>query len=127
MLSIQNFNKVGNYVLTIFVAISLCACGFFIGRYFPPLSSESGDINGTTIESIRTELEEAVKLNADYVGELHNLGQQLEERNKYIEQLETTSYEGYGNNLQYGDLIIEAGITADDSLLIIQELRRRLN
>ena len=124
MLLTLNFSKVGKYVIGALLVISLLVNCWFI---LPPLRSSGRDDGLADIESIRTELSEASTINESLMGEIDSLGESAQEREGYIVELEATIEAGLHNNLEHGDIIIESAILADESFLLIRELRRRFD
>lgn len=120
----QIFSRVGKYVIAFLLGVAVCISSYFI---FPPLRGSSGVDNSADIESIRSELSEAIDAEREALGEIYNLRATLKLRDTNITELEEAISFGFSNNLEAGDLIMEAGITADESRLLIREIRRRID
>ena len=118
----QIYSKVGKYVQIGLVIIGIVLLGYF--ALSPPVGT--GD-DGQLVDSLRVELTEAVRINGELMVIKLDLERELETGKRINDSLRSIIDESIGENLGAGDLIIESGILTDDSLLILRELRRRLD
>jgi len=122
MLSTQIFSKVGKYAQIILAILSIVGISYLV---FSPPSSSADDIE--LARQLRVELDEAVRINGELMELQSDLRGELETGKRTIASLRSIIGSSISENLRAGDLVIESGILVDDSILLLRELRRRLD
>ena len=123
MQSTLNYSKIGailNAVLILSLIIYIIL--------FPPLGlkpSAGQDDGLANLDAVEKQLNELVELRREDVVQLQDLRRIVQTGTELITRIGSLVEEQYGTNLGTGDLIIEAGINHDESLLLIGELERR--
>lgn len=125
MLSTLRYNRMVKYVLFGIQTIGIIAVIILIFIGISPPISEPGNDGSRNYIRLEHELDEATRLNRESMEQISYLGRELATREIIIADLRSNSESGFDNNLQSGDIIIEAGILTDDSIQLLNELRRR--
>ncbi len=133
MLLTKIYNRGGKIAKKILLYIAIFGCGAITFYLLPPLGESPDNGSQSIIEQLNVELENAIGTNREIVGEISNLRGELEARERTIaglrstvRELEETISSGLKNNLETGDIIIEAGIRADESLQLIRKVREAI-
>ena len=130
MLMILNFKQVGSYALTVLCSLAI---GYFGCLVFSPPIGNTGADNGLDYIEAQRELGEARSINGTLLEQISNLAGKLDAREVIITGLRSTVSDlerrldlREVDNFDFGDLVIESGLIADENLYLLDELERSL-